>query len=101
GSCCSFRCAFVVLWAWVISLPLLMRVHLFPSLLPIIFTRSTFKTRGLGSEAPYLRKSLLMASCVRLKPLNCSRLPCVYGQETLTFLLTQKKTCVKNYVQKE
>src|SRR5205085_3759733 len=38
---------------------------------------------------------------VRLKPLNCSRLPCVYAQETLTFLLTQKKTCVKNYVQKE
>src|SRR5205085_11879540 len=33
--------------------------------------------------------------------LNCSRLPCVYAQETLTFLLTQKKTCVKNYVQKE
>src|SRR5258708_5859493 len=41
------------------------------------------------------------ASSVRLKPLNCSRLPCVYAQETLTFLLTQKKTCVKNYVQKE
>src|SRR5205814_999933 len=33
-----------------------------------------------------------MASSVRLKPLNCSRLPCVYAQETLTFLLTQKKT---------
>src|SRR5215467_8861841 len=48
-----------------------------------------------------LRKTLLMASSVRLKPLNCSRLPCVYAQETLTFLLTQKKTCVKNYVQKE
>src|SRR5437762_4160448 len=31
---------------------------------------------------------------VRLKPLNCSRLPCVYAQETLTFLLTQKKTSV-------
>src|SRR5438105_7098329 len=29
--------------------------------------------------------SLLMASSVRLKPLNCSRLPCVYAQETLTF----------------
>src|SRR5207302_4163474 len=29
-----------------------------------------------------------------------SDLPCVYAQETLTFLLTQKKTCVKNYVQK-
>src|SRR5437588_8104932 len=44
------------------------------------------------------RKTLLMASSVRLKPLNCSRLPCVYAQETLTFLLTQKKTCVKKNV---
>src|SRR4051794_2399681 len=52
-------------------------------------------------KALNLRKTLLMASSVRLKPLNCSRLPCVYAQETLTFLLTQKKTCVKNYVQKE
>src|SRR5438309_8156468 len=26
-------------------------------------------------------KTLLMASSVRLKPLNCSRLPCVYAQE--------------------
>src|SRR2546429_4306038 len=31
------------------------------------------------------RSTLLMASSVRLKPLNCSRLPCVYAQETLTF----------------
>src|SRR5256712_8711040 len=30
--------------------------------------------------------------------LNCSRLPCVYAQETLTFLLTQKKTCVSKNV---
>src|SRR5699024_2276747 len=52
-------------------------------------------------KALNLRKTLLMASSVRLKPLNCSRLPCVYAQETLTFLLTQKKTSVKNYVQKE
>src|SRR5436853_354103 len=36
-----------------------------------------------------------------VKAAECSRLPCVYAQETLTFLLTQKKTCVKNYVQKE
>src|SRR5438874_4242826 len=34
------------------------------------------------------------ASSVRLKPLNCSRLPCVYAQETLTFLLTQKNVSV-------
>src|SRR5690242_10688098 len=66
------------------------------------------KERGLAFKRPVsswkalnLRKTLLMASSVRLKPLNCSRLPCVYAQETLTFLLTQKKTCVKNYVQKE
>src|SRR5258707_968277 len=42
-----------------------------------------------------------ITSSVRLKPLNCSRLPCVYAQETLTFLLTQKKTCVKNYRSEE
>src|SRR5262249_31992117 len=57
--------------------------------------------RMQGVEFDNVRKTLLMASSVRLKPLNCSRLPCVYAQETLTFLLTQKKTCVKNYVQKE
>src|SRR5438552_9584017 len=61
-----------------------------------------FRSRPVSSwKALNLRKTLLMASSVRLKPLNCSRLPCVYAQETLTFLLTQKKTCVKNYVQKE
>src|SRR5262249_57181382 len=57
--------------------------------------------RSSSWKALNLQKTLLMASSVRLKPLNCSRLPCVYAQETLTFLLTQKKTCVKNYVQKE
>src|SRR5205814_425299 len=61
----------------------------------------TFVKDWLSWKALNLRKTLLMASSVRLKPLNCSRLPCVYAQETLTFLLTQKKTCVKNYVQKE
>src|SRR5207302_9590810 len=63
--------------------------------------RSTFKRPVSSWKALNLRKTLLMASSVRLTPLNCSRLPCVYAQETLTFLLTQKKTCVKNYVQKE
>src|SRR2546429_583404 len=67
----------------------------------IMFIPSTFKQPVSSWKALNLRKSLLMASSVRLKPLNCSRLPCVYAQETLTFLLTQKKTCVKNYVQKE
>src|SRR5256886_719806 len=62
---------------------------------------SIFKRPVSSWKALNLRKTLLMASSVRLKPLNCSRLPCVYAQETLTFLLTQKKTCVKNYVQKE
>src|SRR5205085_4585354 len=77
---------------------------LFRSLLPsllIMFIPSTFKRPVSSWKALNLRKTLLMASSVRLKPLNCSRLPCVYAQETLTFLLTQKKTCVKNYVQKE
>src|SRR5262245_63262656 len=67
----------------------------------IMFIPSTFKRPVSSWKALNLRKTLIMASCLRLKPLNCSRLPCVYAQETLTFLLTQKKTCVKNYVQKE
>src|SRR5256885_1169990 len=79
---------------------LLLLSLLLPSLL-IIFISSTFKRPVSSWKALNLRKTLLMASSVRLKPLNCSRLPCVYAQETLTFLLTQKKTCVKNYVQKE
>src|SRR5438445_11303853 len=60
-----------------------------------MFIPSTFKRPVSSWKALNLRKTLLMASSVRLKPLNCSRLPCVYAQETLTFLLTQKKTCVK------
>src|SRR5699024_4442801 len=66
-----------------------------------MFIPSTFKRPVSSWKALNLRKTLLMASSVRLKPLNCSRLPCVYAQETLTFFLTQKKTCVKNYLQKE
>src|SRR5205807_10255527 len=65
-----------------------------------MFIPSTFKRTVSSWMALNLRKTLLMASSVRLKPLNCSRLPCVYAQETLTFLLKQKKTCVKNYVQR-
>src|SRR5262249_16392899 len=79
---------------------LLLLILLPPSLF-IMFIPSTFKRPVSSWKALNLRKTLLMASSVRLKPLNCSRLPCVYAQETLTFLLTQKKTCVKNYVQKE
>src|SRR5437588_4418149 len=59
-----------------------------------MFIPSTFKRPVSSWKALNLRKTLLMASSVRLKPLNCSRLPCVYAQETLTFLQTQKKTCV-------
>src|SRR5437773_4955365 len=59
-----------------------------------MFIPSTFKRPVSSWKALNLRKTLLMASSVRLKPLNCSRLPCVYAQETLTLLLTQKKTCV-------
>src|SRR5262245_62472736 len=79
---------------------LLLLSLLLPSLL-IIFIPSTFKRPVSSWKALNLRKTLLMASSVRLKPLNCSRLPCVYAQETLTFLLTQKKTCVKNYRSEE
>src|SRR5437867_3630655 len=53
-----------------------------------MFIPSTFKRPVSSWKALNLRKTLLMASSVRLKPLNCSRLPCVYAQETLTFLLT-------------
>src|SRR5438128_4824418 len=72
---------------------LLLLSLLLPSLL-IMFIPSTFKRPVSSWKALNLRKTLLMASSVRLKPLNCSRLPCVYAQETLTFLLTQKKTSV-------
>src|SRR5256886_5651838 len=54
----------------------------------VMFIPSTFKRPVSSWKALNLRKTLLMASSVRLKPLNCSRLPCVYAQETLTFLLT-------------
>src|SRR2546428_5439636 len=57
-----------------------------------MFIPSTFKRPVSSWKALNLRKTLLMASSVRLKPLNCSRLPCVYAQETLTFLLTQKNS---------
>src|SRR5258708_5870843 len=91
----------VVRWPLLVTLAFLLLLGLLlPSLL-IMFIPSTFKRPVSSWKALNLRKTLLMASSVRLKPLNCSRLPCVYAQETLTFLLTQKKTCVKNYVQKE
>src|SRR5436189_4372421 len=91
----------MVRWTLLDTLAFLLLLSLLlPSLL-IMFIPSTFKRPVSSWKALNLRKTLLMASSVRLKPLNCSRLPCVYAQETLTFLLTQKKTCVKNYVQKE
>src|SRR5262244_4407534 len=95
------RLAFMVRWALEDPLAFLLLLSLLlPSLL-IMFIPSTFKRPATSWKALNLRKTLLMASNVRLKPLNCSRLPCVYAQEALTFLLTQKKTCVKNYVQKK
>src|SRR5476651_2740455 len=92
--------AFLVRWTLYDTLAFLLLLSLLlPSLL-IMFIPSTFKRPVSSWKALNLRKTLLMASSVRLKPLNCSSLPCVYEQETLTFLLTQKKTCVKNYVQR-
>src|SRR5580765_6165582 len=97
----ALRLAFMVRWTLLDTLAFLLLLSLLlPSLL-IMFIPSTFKRPVSSWKALNLRKTLLMASSVRLEPLNCSRLPCVYAQETLTFLLTQKKTCVKNYVQKE
>src|SRR5437667_1905219 len=58
-----------------------------------MFIPSTFKRPVSSWKALNLRKTLLMASSVRLKPLNCSRLPCVYAQDTLTYFLTQEKPC--------
>src|SRR5690349_23765215 len=61
----------------------------------------SFLARGLARSFFFLMMRLPPRSTLfpyttlfRSKPLNCSRLPCVYAQETLTFLLTQKKTCV-------
>ena len=56
---------------------------------------------NVSNQKISLKRRVFKIGATLLKPLNCSRLPCVYAQETLTFLLTQKKTCVKNYVQKE
>src|SRR5438045_9010562 len=89
----SLRLAFMVRWTLYDTLAFLLLLSLLlPSLL-IMFIPSTFKRPVSSWKALNLRKTLLMASSVRLKPLNCSRLPCVYAQEQLTFLLTQKKTC--------
>src|SRR5690348_10029886 len=63
---------------------LLLLSLLLPSLL-IMFIPSTFKRPVSSWKALNLRKTLLMASSVRLKPLNCSRLPCVYAQKILIF----------------
>src|SRR2546430_2206883 len=97
----ALRLAFIVRWTLQDTLAFLLLLSLLLPALLIMFIPSTFKRPASSWKALNLRKTLLMASSVRLKPLNCSRLPCVYAQETLTFLLTQKKTCVKNYVQKE
>src|SRR5215217_9542042 len=97
----AFRLAFMVRGTLLDTLAFLLLLSLLLPLLLIMFILSTFKRPVSSWQALNLRKTLLMASSVRLKPLNCSRLPCVYAQETLTLLLTQKKTCVQNYVQKE
>src|SRR5271170_7633360 len=97
----ALRLAFMVRWTLQDTLAFLLLLSLLlPSLL-IMFIPSTFKRPVSSWKALNLRKTLLMASSVRLKPLNCSRLPCVYAQETLTFLLTQKTTCVTHFPQTE
>src|SRR6516165_12681190 len=85
----ALRLAFMVRWTVEDTLAFLLLLSLLlPSLL-IMFIPSTFKRPVSLWKALNLRKTLLMASSVPLKPLNCSCLPCVYAQETLTFLLTQ------------
>src|SRR6266540_4171036 len=80
----ALRLAFMVRWTLYDTLAFLLLLSLLlPSLL-IMFIPSTFKRPVSSWKALNLRKTLLMASSVRLKPLNCSRLPCVYAQETLT-----------------
>src|SRR5438876_1056838 len=56
-----------------------------------MFIPSTFKRPVSSWKALNLRKTLLMASSVRLKPLNCSRLPCVYAQETPFFFSSRRR----------
>src|SRR5207248_11044243 len=101
GAGAAWRLALVGRWTLEDTRGCLHRSGVSLTSLSIVFIPATFKRPVSSWKALNLRKTLLMASSVRLKPLNCSRLPCVYAQETLTFLLTQKKTCVKNYVQKE
>src|SRR5205807_2378552 len=59
------------------------------------------QTACLILEGAEFRENIINAFEGPVKPPEFFPLPCVYAQETLTFLLTQKKTCVKNYVQKE
>src|SRR5215813_9662226 len=89
----ALRLAFMVRWTLKDTLAFLLLLSLLlPSLL-IMFIPSTFKRPVSSWKALNLRKTLLMASSVRLKPLNCSRLPCVYAQETLTFVLFERSRC--------
>src|SRR5699024_2360370 len=97
----ALRLALMIRWTMKDTLAILLLFSLLLLSFLIMLIPSTFKRPVSTWHAQNLRKTILMATSVRLKPLNCSRLPCVYAQETLTFLLTQKKTCVKNYVQKE
>ncbi|AAZ49014.1 gpE [Escherichia phage NC28] len=55
---------------------LLLLSLLLPSLL-IMFIPSTFRRPASSWKALSLRKTLLMVSSVRLKPLSSSRTPCV------------------------
>src|SRR5258708_5760272 len=63
---------------------LLLLSLLLPSLL-IMFIPSTFKRPVSSWKALNLRKTLLMASSVRLKPLNCSRLLTKLGYDATPF----------------
>src|SRR5258708_284637 len=91
---------FFIAFRWIhLSTPLIrlfllvLILLLMPTLnfLPVWFALSLLRFR-LPSRLPMMFILWLFAMMVVIIR---------YAQETLTFLLTQKKTCVKNYVQKE
>src|SRR5215475_10304343 len=80
----ALRLAFIVRWTLYDTLAFLLLLSLLlPSLL-IMFIPSTFKRPVSSWKALNLRKTLLITSSVRLKPLNFSHLPYLYAQQKIT-----------------
>src|SRR3989442_7662156 len=83
----SISCAAQARWMWHAKPP--MPRHAAP-------LRSEEHTSELQSRPHHVCRLLLE---IKTKPLACSRQPCVYDQDTLTFLLTHKLTFVANSTQ--